>query len=161
MNAKTVITKIKTISRNQKGREAWIAAGKAIPTCINDGCGKEIMIRHWSDAGIPSLKSECSTCATARKKGKTIAGIISHKKTHCENLDGHLGFACVFKTKEDSADWPSDCFHMDHIDGNHENNVPANVVTLCNMCHTRKGKMSGDFNGSRPTSRKAAGSSSS
>lgn len=161
MSTNTVINKEKTISRNQKMLNAWLAAGRVVPTCINDGCGKTIMIRHWNDAGIPSFKGECSRCATARKKGNPIAGVTSHKKTHCENMDGRLGFECVYKTKEQWSIWPSDCFHMDHIDGNHENNMPANVMTLCSLCHTRKGKISGDFNGSRSTSRKVAVPSSS
>lgn len=141
-------------SSNKQNRDAWIAAGKTIPRCVNTGCSREVAIRHWTDSGIPSLKSECTSCSTARKQGKTLAGIAFLKKSHCENKDGILGFPCptnplLYDTL------PSDCYHMDHKDGNHENNIPENMMTLCVMCHTVKGHKSGDFNGSKNTSRKA------
>ena len=43
---------------------------------------------------------------------------------------------------------------LDHIDGNHFNNVPKNTQTLCSICHARKGKEEGDFNGHKDSSLK-------
>ena len=33
---------------------------------------------------------------------------------------------------------------LDHIDGNHYNNVPDNIQTLCKNCHSYKTKINGD-----------------
>ena len=99
------------------------------------------------------FKTECSRCAVSRIKGKALEGISIVKKNYCENNDGLLGFMCPMD-KTRYSEFPSDCYHMDHRDGNHENNVIENIVTICSLCHARKGKESGDFNGSKKSSRK-------
>lgn len=131
----------------------WLQLGNVLPTCVNLGCSKSVAIRHWSDTGIPSLKSECTRCATARKKNKSVEGVTILKKNICENKDGVLGFKCPVDEHR-YGEFPSDCYHMDHRDGNHENNIPENIITICSLCHARKGKECGDFNGSKKTSRK-------
>ena len=141
----------KKISQSKKCLNEWNEKGKVIPTCINDGCNKSVAIRHWSNA-LPSLKTECSTCSSARIKNKKIDGVTFHKKQICENKDGILGFTCAMD-KERYHEFPTDCYHMDHLDGNHENNTPDNVKTFCAICHTRKGKESGDFNSFKSSSR--------
>jgi hypothetical protein len=141
----------KKISQSKKYLNEWNEKGKVIPTCINDGCEKSVAIRHWSNA-LPSLKTECSTCSSARIKNKKIDGVTFHKKQICENKDGILGFTCAMD-KERYHEFPTDCYHMDHLDGNHENNTPDNVKTFCAICHTRKGKESGDFNSFKSSSR--------
>jgi 5-methylcytosine-specific restriction endonuclease McrA len=42
---------------------------------------------------------------------------------------------------------------MDHKDGDHHNNIPENIITICKVCHARKGKESGDFNSQKDSSR--------
>jgi len=135
-----------------KHLEEWLASGNILPKCINTGCARTVAIRHWSNK-IPSLKTECSKCASCRKTGKILEGITVVKKNYCENKDGILGFVCPFDPARYS-EFPSDCFHMDHKDGNHENNVLENIITICSICHARKGKESGDFNGVKKSSRK-------
>ena len=131
----------------------WNQLGNKLPKCVNIGCIRPVAVRHWSDSGIPSLKSECNKCSTARKNNTSIEGITILKKHICENKDGILGFICpIDKTRY--TEFPSDCYHMDHRDGNHENNIPDNIITICSFCHARKGRESGDFNGSKKTSRK-------
>jgi len=141
----------KKISQSKKNLNKWNEKGKVIPTCVNDGCAKFVNIRHWAN-GIPSLKTECSRCSNARTKNKKIDGVTFHKKQICENKDGILGFTCPMDN-ERYHEFPSDCYHMDHLDGNHENNTPDNVKTFCATCHTRKGKESGDFNSFKSSSR--------
>ena len=136
--------------------QEWTSKGNALPKCINIGCVRPVAIRHWSTADgntIPSLKTECTRCATSRVKGKTLEGISIVKKNYCENKDGLLGFMCPMDQTRYS-EFPSDCYQMDHRDGNHENNVVENIVTICSLCHARKGKEAGDFNGSKKSSRK-------
>ena len=130
----------------------WFEKGNVIPICINEGCKGDVAIRHWSAQGDPSLKTECSRCADARKKNKNIDGIIFHKKNFCENKDRILGFICPMDKKRYS-EFPCDIYHMDHLDGNHHNNTLNNLKTLCSICHTRKGKESGDFNAFKSSSR--------
>jgi len=140
------------ISTNQINLKKWVEKGNTIPNCINEGCENNVAIRHWSAQGDPSLKTECSRCADARKKNKFIDGITFHKKNYCENKDGILKFICPMD-KERYNEFPSDIYHMDHLDGNHHNNTLNNLKTLCAICHTRKGKESGDFNAFKSSSR--------
>lgn len=137
--------------RNRANLEAYRALGNELPTCVNPGCNRFVAVRHWNDGLIPSLKTECTTCSTARKKGKALPGITCVKKHTCENSDGRLGFSCPCDSTR-YAELPSDCYHMDHMNGNHSDNRPENIMTLCMLCHTIKGKRDGDFNGSKPSS---------
>jgi hypothetical protein len=80
-------------------------------------------------------------------KNKTVRPWVTMvKKNYCENYDGHLGFSCAINADE-YENLPSNCYELDHIDGDHFNNVPENVETYDSTCHTRKGKEKGDFNG--------------
>lgn len=159
-NGKIIPTKLDSkkakMSKSSQNLRAWMALGNMLPKCINLGCEKAVAIRHWSIAEgslLPSLKTECSTCANARIKGRERVGITIVKKHYCENHTGVLGFACPMDPIR-YTEFPMDCYHMDHKDGNHENNVPENIITLCAICHTRKGRESGDFNSTKKTSRK-------
>jgi hypothetical protein len=38
---------------------------------------------------------------------------------------------------------------MDHVDGNHLNNDPANLQELCPYCHDEKSRRNGDKDGWR------------
>ena len=141
----------KKISQSKIYLHEWNEKGNVLPPCINEGCTKPVAIRHWSNS-LPSLKTECTRCSNARKSNKQIDGVVVHKKQICENKDGILGFTCAMD-KERYHEFPTDCYHMDHLDGNHENNTPDNVKTFCAICHTRKGKESGDFNSFKSSSR--------
>lgn len=140
------------VAKNKVFLDKWLASGKLIPMCINVGCSRMVAIRHWSAQGDPSLKTECSVCSSARKKGVTIDGITFHKKKYCENQDGMLGFKCPMDASR-YAEFPSDIYDMDHLDGDHHNNVASNLITICKICHARKGKESGDFNAQKKSSR--------
>lgn len=141
------------MSKNSEFLKKWKENGNIIPECVNVGCNREVSIRHWSAQGDPSLKTECSRCSKARIKGKIIDGITFHKKNYCENKDNILGFKCPMDP-ERYAEFPSDIYDMDHKDGNHENNTLDNLITICKICHARKGKESGDFNSQKQSSRK-------
>ena len=70
-----------TVSQQQKAR--FFAEGHTLPTCVNDGCNNNVQVREWK---YWSFKSECSSCASARKKGINRPGITRHKKDYCENI---------------------------------------------------------------------------
>ena len=130
-------------------KEKFFAEGHTLPTCVNDGCNNNVQVREWK---YWSFKSECSTCATARKKGRTVAGVTRHKKPHCENYDGHLGFGCPVPRQG----WGGflNSLDLDHLDGNHYNNTPENVKTYCKLCHGRKSLENGDCHSNKSSSRK-------
>lgn len=142
----------KKVSKNKELLAKWTESGKTIPICINNGCTNPVAIRHWSAQGDPSLKTECNRCSNSRKKGKPITGIVFHKKNYCENRDGILGFNCPMDSNR-YHEFPSDIYDMDHMDGDHHNNNPENVITICKVCHARKGNESGDFNSQKGSSR--------
>jgi hypothetical protein len=127
----------------------FFSEGHTLPTCVNDGCDNFVQVREWK---YWSFKSECSACAAARKKGVTRHGVTQHKKAYCENHDGHLGFSCPVPSDgwvgfENSLD-------LDHLDGDHHNNVPANVKTYCKLCHGRKSLENGDCNSNKSSARR-------
>lgn len=80
MNEMEINTTDSKISISKVNLHKWIEKGNTIPICINEGCDNNVAIRHWSAQGDPSLKTECSRCADARKKNKNIHGITFHKK---------------------------------------------------------------------------------
>lgn len=138
---------MQSVSEIQK--ESFYAEGNILAKCINIGCDKDVAVRNW---GNWSFKSECSPCMGARKKGIVRAGVTFHKKDFCQNYNGFLEFYCPV----DPELWENSISHgsleLDHMDGDHDNNKPENVVTLCAICHNIKGAKDNDF-----SSRKSSG----
>jgi hypothetical protein len=127
-----------------KNKEDYLASGKKIPTCVNKGCENNVIVRDWK---YYSFKHMCSDCTSRLQKGKDPReGVTFYKKNYCENKDGRFGFTCPVK-----EDWkfPNSVLHGDHIDGDHENNDPDNLQTVCSICHHIKGMESGDFNSAK------------
>lgn len=129
-------------------KKRFFAEGNELPICVNTGCNNDVVVREWK---YWSWKSECSRCTRARKEGITVPGVKIHKKTFCENKDGHLGFKCPVNPTL----WKDylESLHLDHKDGDHMNNTHTNVLTYCNLCHTRKSKNDGDWNSNKPSAR--------
>ena len=139
--------KINKISRQMKDK--FFAEGRTLPTCVNEGCDNFVQVREWK---YWSFKSECSTCAAARKKRIERPGVTRHKKTYCENRDGYLGFTCP--VPHDSWTGFENSLDLDHLDGDHYNNIPSNVKTYCKLCHGRKSLENGDCNSNKLSSRR-------
>ena len=129
----------KTIAMQNK--ERYLADGNKIPTCVNQGCNNNVIVRDWK---YYSFKHVCSNCKQREQKGLPMrTGVVSYKKRYCENQDGRLGFTCPVSL---DFELPNGVLHGDHLDGDHENNEMENLQTLCSICHHIKGKNSGDFN---------------
>lgn len=135
---------------SQSQKRKFFREGHILPKCLNEGCSRYVQVREWK---YWSFRSECSTCMVARKKGRKLDGITFHKKNHCENIDGQLGFKCPVKKKA----WKtSDFFYsldLDHLDGDHHNNTPTNIKTFCKLCHTRKSMIRGDCSSRKNSAR--------
>jgi len=135
-------------------KEKFFNEGYSLPTCINSGCIRPVQVRCWTNW---SFKTECGTCYKARAtgiKGKAMEGIVIHKKQFCENHDSHLGWKCPVP----KASWLKlgmlQSLDLEHVDGNHDNNDPENVKTICKLCHAKKSMKYGDFSNRKASARK-------
>jgi len=134
------------------------------PTCINYGCNK--LCTYSYHRGPMMGKRYRSFCATCHKVGfgfiqkikkkngeyryytpKLAKGVTPFKTGKCSNQKhgqkGYLGFPCPMNYKK--APWAIGITELDHKDGNHLNNTIKNTQELCNPCHVKKSKLSGDF----------------
>lgn len=69
----------------------------------------------------------------------SIHPYLRYRKNFCENVDGRLGFVCTT-----TIHW-NGMLDVDHKDGNHLNNNPKNLQTLCKCCHSYKTNVSEDY----------------
>jgi cytochrome c553 len=126
---------------------------------------------HYPEADNIWCCSKCHNAETARRNGVKSAhhltaqrhGLtlteyhhrnhpyLKHRKDYCENRDGRLGFVCTFThpTPDQLESTGLDAtflgwLQVDHKDGNHTNNDPSNLQTLCACCHNVKTYQNGD-----------------
>jgi cytochrome c553 len=113
------------------------------PTCLNYGCERKVTHSGGPNSG-GRWRPFCTRCHKANYGAAVLAeGVTAYRTGKCVNDDGRLGFYCPIDY--DTAPWAIGMTEVDHIDGNHLNNVPENAQELCSMCHGRKGKLNGDF----------------
>jgi len=111
------------------------------PTCINHGCNRLV---DWSGTRYRPVCGMCSKAGWGSDRGfKYPPGVTPFRTGYCSNHDGHLGFVCPIDYEK--APWAIGLTQIDHIDGNHMNNVIENADELCTICHPQKGKLNGDF----------------
>jgi hypothetical protein len=114
------------------------------PFCVNPGCGKPSFGNghRWTH-----FCSHCRLVSQGKKEPKP--GITYLRQNKCDNHLGtvDLGFPCYTNWKLVKKQGHKIVTHMDHIDGNHLNNVPENLQELCPYCHDEKGRLSGDKDG--------------
>ena len=109
------------------------------PTCLNHGCERPVA---WCGT---RWRPVCSRCHKAGYDANTTyaPGVTPFRTGKCSNQAGHLGFLCPIDYSKTS--WVLGSTQIDHIDGNHLNNVVENCQELCDLCHKEKGKRNGDF----------------
>ena len=121
-------------------KENYLAQGKKIPTCVNNGCNNDVIVRDWK---YYSFKHMCGDCTRRLQNNlDPRPGVTFYKKRYCENKDARLGFKCPVN---EEFNFPNSVLHGDHINGDHEDNRSENLQTLCSICHHLKGMKSGDF----------------
>jgi len=62
-----------------------------------------------------------------------------HRKDHCENKDGRLGYVCRAVVRISAQ------LEVDHKNGNPTDNRPRNLQTLCCLCHKYKTHANKDY----------------
>lgn len=120
------------------------------PKCQVPGCNKNAQLRtsvaKWkfrkSTWVAEKYNVEGYVCAKHHSIRYGMGGwdYKIHRKTHCENIDGRLGFKCT--TTIIDPEWQLDC---DHKDGDPSNNSEDNLQTLCKCCHAIKTRDSKDY----------------
>ena len=113
------------------------------PNCCNPGCGKPAFNNghRWT-----MFCSHCRLVSQGKAEPKTHIEYL--RKNSCANYDGRadLGFPCFTNWRLVKKHGHKISTHMDHVDGNHLNNDPANLMELCPYCHDEKGRQNGDKN---------------
>lgn len=111
---------------------------KTCAKCKTEKDFSEFHVRKWK--GKENYYSYCRTCEVIRVKEwglknpekKRVAAhnasrpYLKHRKEYCERC----GFVAEHRCQLD----------VDHIDGNHKNDDPTNLRTLCANCHRLKSR---------------------
>lgn len=118
-------------------------------------CKTEQPLTHYSKhpLGKNGLRAHCKDCGKReslefRKKNPAYTRAW-HEKNRDKKEAAHRNYGYrKFKKNECEScgfvalDWCQ--LDVDHIDGDHFNNTPSNLQTLCANCHRLKSKIAGD-----------------
>ena len=105
------------------------------PTCKTEGCYNPCKNNGHTKSGNKKYKALCPGCCKRKYSQGRLGGYV--KNTCCE----HCGFVALHRCQLD----------IDHIDGNHNNNDPSNLQTLCSNCHRLKTWINKDYKSVRPS----------
>ena len=121
---------------------------RAIISCLADGSPnyRKVCGFHHSKNIAEKHGLKYSKQLTAKRLGMTITEYsrqwhpyLNFRKDYCENIDGRLGFQCTT-----TIAW-SGMLDVDHKNGNHLDNRPRNLQTLCKCCHAYKTNKKKDY----------------
>jgi hypothetical protein len=133
------------------------------PVCETENCHRPSHLNTDYHDGWANYRRWCAQChskRTAAKHGlKRMSQVLAknagfnseceylnskhpyrkHRKDHCENVDGRLGFICTTTIFWDGM------LDVDHKNGNPSDNRKLNLQTLCKCCHAYKTNKKGDY----------------
>lgn len=100
-------------------------------------CGLPAHLMGYRVDGSPMWRNTnniptCHYCHSNNYPNMKNRGYTAHKKGYCENIDGRLGKVCTTTITHPKE------LTVDHIDGDHQNDDPGNLQTLCASCHNLK-----------------------
>lgn len=101
-----------------------IKEGDSSPICTYPGCGKPA-----HNIGYDNFRSKCYH-HHSKKYEMSNWNYKKYRKNHCDNIDGRFGFDCTATIHNVNYQ-----LTIDHINGNHCDNSPSNLQTLCHNCH--------------------------
>jgi hypothetical protein len=130
------------MSKTSEALARYEEEGIPIPECVNINCDRDATVRDVKASGNISFHNMCSRCKRQHEAGEPLDdGITNIRENVCDNSDEHLGWTCPVADEE----LESYQFILDHIDGDHNNNDPDNLHTLCRYCDAEKSKQAGDW----------------
>lgn len=126
---------------------------------MNKVCTKCKIEKSFSDfryhpLGKYNLQSRCKECQRIESREFTKKNPDYSKKWHENNKDKKIATHRNWKYRKYKKNQCEVCnfvaidwcqLDVDHIDGDHFNDDPNNLQTLCANCHRLKSKLSGDI----------------
>ena len=109
------------------------------PMCEMDGCQNQAMFMYEYSDGTVKWRVRHGKIICSAHQRKTYHPSLKHRKDHCENRTGFLGFKCTTTIAWDGM------LEVDHKNGNPSDNRPSNLQTLCSCCHRYKTKIYKDY----------------
>jgi len=102
------------------------------PMCQIDGCQNQAKYDYQYSDGDWKWRVRHGKIICASHQRKVWHPYKKHRKDHCENQSGFLGFKCTA-----NIFWEG-MLQVDHINGNPSDNRSINLQTLCGCCHAYK-----------------------
>ena len=108
------------------------------PRCEVPGCTNKAMYLYQYEDGLYRWRTRHGHFICSTHQRVTWHPYLQHRKDHCENRDGRLGYVCTT-----TVFWPG-MLDVDHKNGNPSDNRTSNLQTLCKCCHAYKTHKHGD-----------------
>ena len=109
------------------------------PMCQIDGCQNQAMYMYEYDDGTWKWRVLHGKIICSAHHNRSWHPSLRHRKDHCENKSGFLGFKCTTTIAWDGM------LEVDHKNGDPSDNRPVNLQTLCSCCHKYKTKINKDY----------------
>ena len=102
------------------------------PKCQLDGCDNDAKFEYQYDDGTWKWRVRHGKIICQAHQKSSWHPYLRHRKAHCENVSGFLGFKCTTNIY-----W-NGMLDVDHKNGNPSDNRKQNLQTLCKCCHAYK-----------------------